>query len=106
MPCVSVEVLLGNILYYKNLRSEINFQGVYSVHTNTIISYGAEERHCQGVARTLHVCPSHICLCRHNCRSNIMMSSSSVYSGPAKQWIKPGGIKHAFRCKFRVGTLG
>ena len=85
MPCVSVEILLGNILHYKNLRSEMNFQVVYSVHTNTIISHGAEERHCQGVACALHVCASHICPCRHNCRSNILMSSSSVYNGPAKQ---------------------
>lgn len=102
MPCISVEILLGNILHYQNLRSEMNFQDVYSVYTNTIVSHGAEERHCQGVACTLCVCASHICLCRHNCGSNILMNSSSVYSGPAKEWIKPRGMKHAFRFKFRV----
>jgi hypothetical protein len=84
MPCVSVEILLRNILHYKILRSGMNFQGAYSVHTNTIISHGAEERCCPGVACTLHACASHTCLCRHNCRSNILMSSSSVDSGPAK----------------------
>jgi hypothetical protein len=82
MPCVSIEILLGNILLYKNLRSEMNFQGVYSVHTNTIISHGAEERHCQGVACTSRVCSCHFYLCRHNCRSNMLMSSRYLYSEP------------------------
>lgn len=103
MPCVSVEIPFGNILHYKNLRSEMNFQGVSSVHTNTIISHGSEERHCQGVACTLHVwAAGHTCLCRHNCRSNMLMRSSSVYNGPAKPQTKQGEMKHAFRLEFRV----
>jgi hypothetical protein len=41
------------------------------------------------VACTLHVYSCHVCLCRHNCRSNILTSSRSLYSEPAKLWIKP-----------------
>ena len=89
MPHISVKILLGNILFYKKLISDISFQGFYSLHTSTVISHGAEERHCEGMVCTLHVDAGHICLWRHNWRSNILMKSRSVYSEPAKQWIRP-----------------
>ena len=88
MPRVSVEIPLGNILFYEKLRSEMNFHSAYSMRTNTITSHSAEERHCQGGVFILYVSASHSCLCHHDWKSNIMMSSRSVYSEPAKHWIK------------------